>query len=189
MRAHIRKLTIAAMGAAMVCLATTVIRIPIPLGYAHLGNCVILLFGACFGPWIGAFAGGVGSALADLLGYPVWALPTLIIKTLMGLAVGLVAGKRKTLSPVRSGRAFLGTLLGIVIMVLGYFAAGSVIYGSVVTGAAQIPGLALEGLAGMVLFYVIGGALEAAGIMKRIRNIQGRDGLAPQSSEKNRRHQ
>lgn len=165
---NVRRLTIAALGTALVCICTRVFQFPIPLGYAHLGNCMILLFAVYFDPWIGAFAGGVGSALADLLSYPEWALPTLIIKCLMGLAAAVIAKKRGNMARLKSVRTFLAVLAAIVIMVVGYFVAGSILYGSIVTGATQIPGLTVEGIVGIILFYVIAAALEAAGVMKKV---------------------
>ena len=83
-----KQITLAALAIAVVCVSTMVIQIPIPLGYMHLGNCCILLFGVFFSRAIGTLAGGVGSCLADLLsGYPQWILPTLIIKGIMGYAI------------------------------------------------------------------------------------------------------
>lgn len=169
MKQHIRRLTLAALGAALVCISTSVFQFPIPLGYAHLGNCMILLFAVYCDPWVGAFAGGVGSMLSDLLGYPQWALPTLIIKTLMGLFVSLIAKKQGEVAKVHSLRTFIAVLVGIVTMVMGYFIGGSILYGSFITGAAQIPGLTTEGVVGIVLFYVIAAALEAAGLSKKFR--------------------
>ena len=166
---QIMQLTMAALGAALVCICTRIFQFPIPLGYAHLGNCMILLFAVYFDPWVGAAAGGLGSALADLLSFPEWALPTLIIKSLMGLAAALIAKKRGENATVRSVRTFLAVLAAILIMVVGYFAAGSVLYGSVVTGATQIPGLAAEGVVGIVLFYVIAAALEGTGVLKSVK--------------------
>lgn len=164
MKSNIHRLTLAAMGAALVCISTSVLQFQIPLGYAHLGNCMILLFGVYCDPWVGAFAGGIGSMLSDLLGYPQWAIPTLIIKSLMGLLVSLIAKKRNTPASLRSLRTLLGVLVGIFTMVLGYFLGGSLLYGSFVTGAAQIPGLAVEGIVGIVLFYLLALALEATGL-------------------------
>ena len=166
----VRRLTAAALGTALVCICTRVFQFPIPLGYAHLGNCMILLFAVYFDPWVGACAGGLGSALADLLSFPEWALPTLIIKSLMGLAAALIAKKRGQTATVKSVRTFLAVLAAIIIMVAGYFIGGSILYGSIVTGATQIPGLAVEGVVGIVLFYVIAAALEGAGVMKRVQS-------------------
>lgn len=164
----IRRLTLAALGSALVCISTRVLQFPIPLGYAHLGNCVLLLFAVYFDPWVGAFAGGVGSALADLLSYPEWALPTLIIKSLMGLAAARIAKKKGGQARVKSPRTLLAVVVAILIMIVGYFLAGSLLYGSLVTGATQIPGLSLEGLVGILLFYGIAAALEAAGVLKKV---------------------
>ena len=170
-RQNIRRLTVAALGAALVCVCTRAIQIPIPLGYAHLGDFAILLFAVYFGPWVGALAAGIGSALADLLSYPEWAPATFVIKCLMGWAVAVLARKQGRTASLRSPRVFLAALAGMVIMVLGYFLAGSVMYGSVAAGAAQIPGLSVKGLVAMALFYVAAAALEAAGLRRRLKDL------------------
>lgn len=56
-------------------------------------------------------------------------------------------------------------------MVVGYFIGGSILYGSVITGATQIPGLSAEGVVGIILFYVIAAALEAAGLTKKLAAV------------------
>ena len=50
MNLNAKKITWNALGIALVCVATMVIQIPIPLGYCHLGNCMILLISFLF-PW------------------------------------------------------------------------------------------------------------------------------------------
>lgn len=62
-----RTISINALAIALVCLSTMFLQFPIPLGYAHLGNCFILISGVFFGPVTGLLAGGIGSALSDLL--------------------------------------------------------------------------------------------------------------------------
>lgn len=185
--AGMERLTVTALGIAIVCIATRFFQFPIPLGYAHLGNCMILLFSVYFDPVTGALAAGLGSALADLLSYPEWALATLIIKSFMGWAVAVTAhgfsGKQspvpansrevqgssgKRTGSVHSPRTFAAALLGIVIMIAGYTIGGSVLYGSVATGLTQIPGLTAEGVIGIVLFYIIGAALERTGAIRKI---------------------
>ena len=86
-----RTISINALAIALVCLSTMFLQFPIPLGYAHLGNCFILISGVFFGPVTGLLAGGIGSALSDLLtGYAQWIIPTLIIKGIMpALSVSL----------------------------------------------------------------------------------------------------
>ncbi|MDD6211797.1 MAG: ECF transporter S component [Clostridiales bacterium] len=156
------QVAIAALAIALVCVSTMMIQIPIPLGYMHLGNCCILLIGVYFGPTVGMLAGGLGSALADLLTYPQWALPTLLIKGLMGWAIGKIASQKESSNRVRRFQTFLASVAGILIMIIGYFIAGAILYGGIAVGAAQIPGLTLEGVIGIILFYILAAALEAA---------------------------
>ena len=160
-----RTISINALAIALVCLSTMFLQFPIPLGYAHLGNCFILISGVFFGPVTGLLAGGIGSALSDLLtGYPQWIIPTLIIKGIMGFVIGYIAN--------RTGLTV--NIIGIIIMVVGYFIGGSILYGSIYTGATQIPGLVMEGIVGIVLFYVIGSALQAAHLPKYIQRLTQR---------------
>ena len=165
-----KKLTQMALCMAVVCVSTMAIQIPIPLGYMHLGNCCILLVSVFFDRATGTIAGGVGSAMADLLsGYPQWIIPTLIIKGLMGYAIADVSKKDGKRAKLNSVRTLLATSLGIVIMIVGYTIFGAVLYGSVASGIAQVPGLTLEGVLGMLLFYLVGFALEGS---KLIRHSQ-----------------
>lgn len=164
--------TINALSIALVCIATMAIQIPIPLGYMHLGNTCILLVAVLFGPTTGLLAGGIGSALADLLtGYAQWVIPTLIIKSIMGFAIGAIAYKKGDKFQMISVRTFLGSVAGVVIMIFGYFAAGAIMNGSIYTGWTQVPGLTLEGVIGMVVFYAIGLVLEKAKVT-RILNLE-----------------
>ncbi|NLG02313.1 MAG: ECF transporter S component [Clostridia bacterium] len=166
----IQELTTTAVSIALVCVGTIVIQIPIPLGYMHLGNICILLVAYLFSPTTALLAGGVGSAMADLItGYPQWILPTLIIKSLMGLAAAKMMHSKNEQASILSIRGLLGSLAGIFIMIMGYFIAGSVIYGNIYTGAAQIPGLSIEGICGIVGYYIIGIAMEKMKISKLIR--------------------
>lgn len=88
----IRKLVLAALLAALVCVATMVVQIPSPMqGYVNLGDCFVLLSGWLLGPWYGFAAGGIGSMLADIfLGYAHYAPGTLVIKGVMALVAALM---------------------------------------------------------------------------------------------------
>lgn len=154
-----------ALGIAIVFVLTRVIQFPIPFGYAHLGNAAIFFFAVYFGAAVGGIAAGFGSALADLTSFPVWTLPTLIIKTIMGILVAVIAGK----SELRSARTFLAVLAGAAEMVLGYFLGGAVLYGGLAASAAQVPGLCMEGVVGIVLFYAFSAVFEKAGLKNLIR--------------------
>ncbi len=173
MKEHAAKyVTINALSIALVCISTMVIQIPIPLGYMHLGNTCILLTAAMFGPGTGLLAGGIGSAMADLLtGYTQWVLPTLLIKSVMGLVIGLLAwGSEKKLH-MASPRTLLAGVAGVAVMVFGYTAAGAVLNGSFYTGLLQVPGLTLEGVIGLAAFYALGFVLEKAHVIRLLGRI------------------
>ena len=79
-----------AMFAAMVCVATLVIKFQISIGgYINLGDCVVLLAGWMLPPGASFLAAGIGSAAADaLLGYAVYIPATFLIKGLMAVIAG-----------------------------------------------------------------------------------------------------
>ncbi len=90
---NIRSLTYGSLAIALVLVTTFAVKIPIPFtqGYIHPGDSMIFITAILFGWNFGALAGGIGSAMADLLGgYAHWAFPTLIIKAIMGGLVGWV---------------------------------------------------------------------------------------------------
>jgi len=65
-----------------------VISIPATKGYFNIGEVMVYIVAMLMGPYIGAFAGGVGSAISDALLAPVYAPGTLVIKGFEGLIVG-----------------------------------------------------------------------------------------------------
>lgn len=159
----VRMMTLTGLFMALICVATLFFKVPIPLGYAHLGNGFIFLAGVFLGNPYAMIASGFGSALADLLGgYGEWILPTLVIKCLMGGLIALISGDGK----VKQLRTFLAVFIGAVEMVIGYTIAGALLYGSIPAGLAQIPGLTAEGIVGIVLFYVVGTVCEQTGVKK-----------------------
>ena len=117
------KTAITAISTALVCVATMAFTIYVPAtrGYFNLGETMVYTTAILFGPYVGAIAGGLGSALADLLlGYPFYAPATLVIKACEGFLVGWLTrrglktepGLRKALT---LATAFLsGSLLGSI---------------------------------------------------------------------------
>lgn len=133
-------LSIISIFAALICILTIIIRIPIPIttGYINIGDFGVMLSGLYFGPIIGGLAGGIGSAIADIIGFPQFAIPTLIIKGLEGFIVGLISNPKKKVLKI-DYRDVIAVILGGFIMVTGYFLVELPIYG---VGAAlfELPG-------------------------------------------------
>lgn len=120
-RTAIRKIVLCAMFAALCCLSTMVIQVPSPLGgYLNLGDGFVLTGAFLLGPWYGALAGGLGSALADLLsGYVQYVPGTFLIKAGMAVIAGLLCRPFARHLPALPAR-LLAALPGECLMVLGY---------------------------------------------------------------------
>ena len=85
-------LAYSALFAALCCLGTACVSIPMPVsGYFNIGDVFVLAAGWCLGPFFGAAAAGVGSALADVfLGYGIYAPATFFIKAMVAFIAYLV---------------------------------------------------------------------------------------------------
>ncbi len=124
-------LSIIGIFSALICVLTMVISIPIPAtqGFINIGDAGVMICGLLFGPIIGGFSGGIGSALADLfLGYVIYAPGTLVIKGLEGFIVGIIANPKKYYRKVNY-RDIIAVLIGGLVMVFGYFFYEIIIYG------------------------------------------------------------
>lgn len=164
-----KELCVKAMLCALVCVATMVIQIPVPAtnGYIHLGDSVILLSGIMFGPMCGLAAGGIGSALADVVtGYGYWAPFTLVIKAIMGYAAGKIAYDKT--DKAFGLNKFLGVGAAEIIMVVGYLLGGAILKGSILVSLASVPSNIVQGVGGAVLYFVIAAAVRKTGILKSV---------------------
>jgi len=161
-----QRIVLAALFAALVCVATMVIRVPSPKGYVNLGDSFVVLAGWMLPPWYGFFAAAIGSTLADLIsGFGVYAPVTFLIKGAMALSVFLFGkvlkkGMGKTTSKI------IGAVVAEIIMVLGYFLFEGIFYGSFAVGALSIPFNAVQGAVGLIVGIVLAKIFEKSGIMK-----------------------
>lgn len=117
--------------AIMGALTTVVTMFFIPFaptgGFFNLGDAMVVSTALIFGPIVGAVAGGVGSALADvLLLYGSFAPYTLVIKGLEGFLVGYIGNPAN--NPTRS-KIVVAWLVGGVTIVAGYWFAEAFIMG------------------------------------------------------------
>ena len=113
------QLAVAAVFAALVCVATLVFVVSVPAtgGYFNVGETVIYVAALLFGPLVGAFAGGVGAAIADMFVASQFAPGTLVIKGCEGAIVGFL--NKKMLKRIsRSNWRIFTTLLGVIVGLL-----------------------------------------------------------------------
>ena len=133
-----RELAAIAVMAALCFVATYSIMIPIPAtsGYFNIGDIFVIISGLVFGPIVGGVAGGLGSAISDLMGGYYFFVPfTLIIKGCEGLIAGYVGGR---LATAKLNRVILAWALGGSAVVIGYFAVESIFFG-VSAAVVEVP--------------------------------------------------
>ena len=156
MNNNLKKLILAALFAALSCVATMSIRIPTPGtgGYIHPGDAIVILSGVILGPVWGFLAGGIGSALSDLIGgYFVYVPITFVIKGLVALAAGLLYQKIGKTQKSRYAAVVLGGVADIILVAGGYFVCEYFIYGAGV--AASIPANIIQGIGGLVISCIL----------------------------------
>lgn len=143
----------------VVGLITLFIRIPLPSrGYFNFGDVAVVFSGLVLGGivkrnrfWWGAAAGGIGSALADVLGgFAMFAPITLIAKGAEGGLCAIASGKQKL-------ARWVYLLIGGAAMVASYFVAEAMMPNIGLQGAVSelIPNLiqAGGGIAGGLLTF------------------------------------
>lgn len=156
MKSTTQKTVMTALLAALVCVATMIIKIPSPLlkGYLNLGDSIVLLSGWILPPVYGFLAAGIGSALADVLsGYAVYAPVTFVIKGLMALCAGYIYTKLLKKMKEPFSRIISG-VISEVIMVLGYYIFEGILYGFIAS-AINIPANSIQGIVGIVIGLVM----------------------------------
>jgi uncharacterized membrane protein len=147
------QLSLMAIMSALVTAGTLIVRIPNPMGgYFNVGDVMIFVAALTFSPFIGGAAAGLGSAIADIIGFPLFAVPTLVIKGLEGLIASLVANKKSVFRDV------LAVVVAGAEMVTGYFLVELYLWG--LSGAlAEIPvnvaQVAIGGLIGVPIALVL----------------------------------
>jgi len=139
-----------------VTVITYLIKIPLPSkGYFNFGDIAVVFSGLFLGWRGGAVAGGIGSALADIVGgFAVFSPLTLLAKGLEGMICGFARGGKGVIF-------FVFNIIGVLMMVaVYYFGEYSIpIYGGVGAAISElIPNLiqAVGGaIGGIILFRMI----------------------------------
>ncbi len=146
-------LTYTALFAALIFVATYLIKIPNPAtgGYSHLGDCMIFLAVVLLGRRDGSVAAAIGGGLSDMLsGATAWVLPTLVIKYVMAMIMGTIVMK----NPEGRKRELVGATVGGVFQIAAYTLVKVVLVGA---GPAvlSIPNVTIQTAVGVVLFAVL----------------------------------
>ena len=146
-----KKLVLSSLMAALICVATALIKVPLPVvGYIHLGDAPVILAAFLLSPAHGFLAAAIGSCLADVFsGYAVYAPVTFLIKGCMVLIVyGVVRLLGKRLKPLVA--QIVAGALAELLMILGYWLFEGILYGFG-AASASVPFNAVQGVVGLTL--------------------------------------
>lgn len=159
----IKNMVMTGVFAAMICVTTAfILHIPTPNGYIHLGDTIIYI-AACLLPFpYGIAAAGIGGALADFIsGYPVYIVPTLIIKSLNAGCFYAIGKRKKMLCR----KTITAAILSGVVTIVGYYIAAVIIYGNFIAQIINtVPSNAFQSLASGVIFYAIAYTMDKASL-------------------------
>ncbi len=166
-RQAILKTVYSAYFAAFIFLGTHLVKLPLAIGYIHIGDVFILLAAYLIGGGHAIAASLVGSVLADLLsGYAIYAPATLVIKSTMALIIVLACrfGRGSTFKKLL--HFSIGAVLAELAMVLGYYLFEAILYGFS-AAFASIPGNALQGVFATVVGVLTVGLLNKLKLSER----------------------
>ncbi len=149
-----KQIVLTGLFAALICVATMFLKAPVALGpeaaYYNLGDCLVIFSGVVLGPFCGFACAAIGSGLADIfLGSMVYFPATFIIKGIMALVVAYICKTKKDIKIL-----CFSAIISEVIMVLGYFAFETALYGAAVA-CVSILGNAIQGALNIISFLAL----------------------------------
>ena len=138
-------------------LALAHLHLPTPNGFVSLLDVGIYFTAFYLGKKEGAVVGALSGLLIDLLlGYPQWAMFSLLFHGGQGYFAGWTGRRR-----------LLGLLLASLVMVGGYFLASSLMY-TVAAAAADVLGNSLQNLVGLILGYLLTQLVHKTGVLNYV---------------------
>lgn len=163
-----KNLTKTAIMSSLICVATYLFKIPSMNGYTHLGDSMIFISVLILGWRKGALAGGIGAALADLLGgYIQWILPTFFIKLSMAMIMGLIVEK---LLPKLKYGWMIGAITGGIFQVIAYTLVKIPLIG-LAYAISSLPALTIQTISSIVIASVLVSTLLASGTIKTLKEM------------------
>ena len=162
-----KDITKIAIMAALVFIATFLIKIPSLNGYTHIGDSMVIISALILGKKKGALAAGLGAALCDLLsGYMQYVIPTFLIKAIMVLIIATIS--ENLINKTKFAWIF-GAIIGSTFQVIGYYLVEAILYGF--AGAlASIPSNIIQSIVGITLAVILATVFEKSNILKKLIN-------------------
>ena len=161
-----RLVVLSSLLAAIIFVCTRFTAIPIfgGQGYVHIGDAFVFLSAALLPTPYAMASSAIGAGLADLTaGYTIYVLPTAIIKALMALMFWGIAKSEKLLSI----RSIISLILGILVLVGGYYIAEVILYGSFVSPLLGMVWNTAQGVFSAAAFIFLALAFDRAKLRER----------------------
>lgn len=160
-----KDITKIAIMAALVFIATFLIKIPSLNGYTHIGDSMVIISALILGKKKGALAAGLGAALCDLLsGYMQYVIPTFLIKAIMVLIIATIS--ENLINKTKFAWIF-GAIIGSTFQVIGYYLVEDILYGF--AGAlASVPANIIQSIVGITLAVILATVFEKSNILKKL---------------------
>ncbi len=149
-----REFCTAALFAAIIFVATAYLQIPIPIGYAHLGDAFIFIAASLLPPPLAIIAATVGAGLADALFYPIYIPATIIVKA--ASAIVFTSKKEKILCARNATALCLCSLF----CAGGYYLYEALLTHSFVSPLVSVPGNIGQWAVSAAIYLVIAFALD-----------------------------
>lgn len=163
-KSNLKRIAIGGIFAAFVFIGTE-LHIPTAIGFMNLGDAVILLAAYLIGP-AAILPAAIGSALGDLLaGYPVYIIPTFIIKGVMALVAALIFGNRSGKKPAFLKRLTAG-LAAEAVMIAGYFVFEAFLYGALTASGSILFNL-IQAAAALIVAIPLTYVLKLPSVFKK----------------------
>lgn len=160
-------LTLTAMMAALIFCGTFLFKIPSPFGYTHLGDSLLVLSVCLIGTRRSVYAAAIGAALSDLLsGFPIWVVPTLVIKSIFVLIMGYIMYKK---APEWRYSWIVGALMGGVAQAILYTIVKIPLFGMEVA-IIRLPVVAGQSICGIIVGGILFYALDKVNITRLIKD-------------------
>lgn len=161
---YVKKIVISAMFAAMTTLLTLFPHFSFGVGgYVHLGDAVIYLCASMIPTGYAVSAAAIGGGLADLISFPLYTVPTLLIKACIALCFSSRNGK------IVNKRNIAALPFAAVITVGGYYLAEGILYGNWISPVYSIPFNLMQAAASCMVYVAVGLALDKAKVKQMIK--------------------
>ncbi len=147
---HIKLICISAMLSALVFAATFLVKIPLPVGYVHVGDGIVFIASAILPAPYAMVSAAVGVGLADLCaGYAIYIPVTVLIR----IFTVLCFSRKKQLLSCRN---IIALAVSIIICAVGYWVFEAIfVYESGIAALAGLPFNIAQSTLGAIIYIVV----------------------------------